>query len=238
LTGCFYTPVDCNDSDACTDDACDPINGCIYFITDCDDGDACTIDDCNSATGCFYAPVDCNDFDVCTIDDCDISDGCIYSDEANPPLITCPVDITICESQACVDQFYPVAIPSPVTLDYADRLITYTGVSINGGGNSAVVAPGSSVSLSYNLSVFFNYSTGYCPGCIVQSYIGIGGTSQILQCESSIYSGYTGSYTSGNFTAPTTPGIYYLKQRGTLHYFCQLMDFNNLSSNAIGVLVV
>src|SRR6185295_9529005 len=69
------------------------------------------------------------------------------------PSITCPADITVCQdspSGACLVKFFPdtPAVPSPVTIDYADRFITYTGVSINGGGNTATVAPGSSVRLA------------------------------------------------------------------------------------------
>ena len=159
---------------------------------------------------------------------------------AQPPVINCPADITVCQDSptgACNLTFFPQTVPSPVTIDYAERLITYTGVSINGGGNSAVVAPGTLVNLSYNLSVSFNYSTGYCPGCIVQSSIGIGSTFQTLQCEPSIGNGY-GSSPSLSFNAPTTPGIYYLTQEGSLDYFCQEFKFNNSPASAIGVLIV
>ena len=156
------------------------------------------------------------------------------------PTITCPADIVVPTSDGlCVacEETLPV-IATPVTINFVDRFITYTGVSINGGGNAAVVAPGSSVSLAYNMNVAFNSSTGYCPGCVVQSYIGIGGTTQTLQCESNISNGYSNSYSSGNFTAPMTPGLYYLTQSGTLDYVCQPQNFNNLPANAIGVLRV
>ena len=157
-----------------------------------------------------------------------------------PPQITCPADITLCQNAAGGYSnylYYAESIASPATVTHFDREITYTGVSINGGGNSATVLPGSSVSLAYSLSVFFPFD-GYCPGCVVQSSIGIGSTFQTLQCEASIYSGYSASYTSGNFTAPSTPGIYYLTQEVSLDFFCQEFKFNNDPARAIGVLIV
>ena len=78
----------------------------------------------------------------------------------------------------------------------------------------------------------------YCPGCVTQSYIGIGGSTTTLQCESSIYDGYSNSYTSGTFTAPTTPGTYYLVQNGSLDFVCQPQTYANTPANAIAILQV
>ena len=154
--------------------------------------------------------------------------------------ITCASDFTICQSSAagvCNLPFSSVSIPATVVLDFAERALTYTNVSVNGGGNSIIVAPGTPMTLSYNYSVVFDQINGYCPGCVVQSSIGIGSTFQTLRCESSINNGYTSNPTI-NFTAPSTPGIYYLTQEGSLDYFCQEFKFNNLPANAIAVLIV
>ncbi|MGB3076831.1 MAG: hypothetical protein WBB36_15990, partial [Chitinophagales bacterium] len=121
----------------------------------------------------------------------------------DPPVIICAPDITVCQDAAagaCGVLFFPEEIESPVILDFTDRVTTYTNVSINGGGNSAIVLPGSTVSLNYNFSVSFDVINGYCPGCIVQTSIGIGSTFKTLQCEPNIGNGTTGSYTSGDFT--------------------------------------
>ena len=164
----------------------------------------------------------------------------VIVNDNQPPSITCQSNFTVHSDpgscSAC--NLFATAIPSPVTLDYADRYITYTDVSINGGGNSAIVSPGSSVSLAYNLSVAFDYYTGYCPGCVTQSYIGIGGTNTTLQCEEYISDGTTDYYHSGNFNAPSTPGVYYLTQSGSLQYSCVSVSFANDSADAIGVLIV
>jgi hypothetical protein len=116
-------------------------------------------------------------------------------------------------------------------------MVTYTNVSVNGGDNSALVGAGSTVNLSYDMSVAFDYITGYCPGCVVQVYIGIGGTSQTIQCDNYIGDGYSNSF-NGSFTAPTTPGVYYLTQNGSLQYFCVPMSFSNMPSYAIAVIQV
>ncbi len=120
--------------------------------------------------------------------------------------------------------FTPVSVPSPVTHNVYDRLTTYTGVSVNGGGNSAVVAPGSTVTLSYNYSVAF--PGGFCPGCVVQNQVGLGGTSQTLNCVNPVNNGSNGSR-SLSFTAPTTPGVYYIQHGTTLEFSCIPLTFTN-----------
>jgi hypothetical protein len=101
--GCFYTPVSCDDNDACTDDKCDPAGGCTHAASDCslankckvpscdkkagcvstdlkcDDNNACTVDTCDPATGCKYATVVCDDSDPCTDDACDKNLGCTHT---------------------------------------------------------------------------------------------------------------------------------------------------------------
>lgn len=155
------------------------------------------------------------------------------------PTITCPSNLTVnAEQGKCAACNVNAAPPSPVTLDYATRAITYSNVSLNGGSNSTIVKSGANVNITYNMSVAFNYSTGYCPGCVTQSYIGIGGTNQVIQCEHPIGNGYSGSR-NVNFTAPSTPGVYYITQAGSLDYFCySSIGFNNDFNNAIAMIQV
>ncbi|MGI6016744.1 MAG: Ig-like domain-containing protein, partial [Methanothrix sp.] len=79
-TGCVYTPIICDDENACTDDSCDPATGCVYTPIICDDENACTDDSCDPATGCVYTPIICDDENACTIDSCDPLTGCTYED--------------------------------------------------------------------------------------------------------------------------------------------------------------
>ncbi|MBL0050823.1 MAG: HYR domain-containing protein [Bacteroidetes bacterium] len=164
----------------------------------------------------------------------------IYSTNCSSLNITCAPAFTVCQDNingACSVALLP-PMPIQVGPSFTDRNVTYTGVNINGGGNAAVVAPGSSVSLSYSVVANFNINNVYCPGCIYQGYIGIGGTFQTLQCEPSINVGYSNTYQGGNFVAPSTPGVYYLTYDYTLDYTCQPRFFSNNPANAIGVLVV
>jgi gliding motility-associated-like protein len=130
----------------------------------------------------------------------------------------------------------PISIASPKTNNIWNRLVTYTGVSLNGQGNSVTVTPGSNVSITYGYSVVWNGSV-FCPGCVVQSYIGIGGTNTTVQCVNPVTNGTNGTF-NGTFTAPSTPGIYYLTQSGTLDYVCQPQFFSNSPSTAIAVIYV
>ncbi len=166
--------------------------------------------------------------------------GASFSSNCDAPVITCAPAFSVCQDNvngACSVSFTP-PVSIQVGPSFTDRNVTYTGVSINGAGNSAVVAPGALVSLNYNVVSNFDINTVYCPGCVYQGYIGIGGTFQTLQCEQYISSGFSNSYTSGNFVAPSSPGVYYLTYEFTLDYTCQPMRFNNNPANAIGVLVV
>ena len=64
--------ADCDDSNACTADACR--SGACESVWACDDGDACTDDWCD--WGCHSAEIDCDDGDPCTDDWCDAATGC------------------------------------------------------------------------------------------------------------------------------------------------------------------
>ena len=50
MAGC-ESADDCDDNDACTDDACDD-GTCSYFPLDCDDRNDCTTEACEAADGC------------------------------------------------------------------------------------------------------------------------------------------------------------------------------------------
>ena len=100
--------LNCDDSNPCTDDSCDPDVGCLNVPNDnnsCSDNDACnglefcsdsvclagdpldcvdahdcTEDSCNPATGCVNAPTDgaCDDGNSCTDDSCSPDAGCQF----------------------------------------------------------------------------------------------------------------------------------------------------------------
>ena len=72
------TDPDCDDTNACTSDAC--AGGvCSNAPIDCSDGNACTADSCDPLIGCSNTPISCNDGDSCTADSCDVGSGCIHT---------------------------------------------------------------------------------------------------------------------------------------------------------------
>jgi hypothetical protein len=84
--GCVHTPKSCDDANACTTDSCDPATGqCSNVAKSCDDADACTADSCDPATGtCSNVPKTCNDNDTCTDDTCDPATGdCVFTDNGS-----------------------------------------------------------------------------------------------------------------------------------------------------------
>ncbi|MEY3012244.1 MAG: hypothetical protein RIT45_979 [Pseudomonadota bacterium] len=99
------TKLDCDDSNPCTDDACDGIKGCdpVFNIGNCDDGDACTKGDTCASGQCIPGKkLDCNDDDDCTLDYCDKAKGeCVHNGdpyEGDP----CDADGSVCtKGDAC-----------------------------------------------------------------------------------------------------------------------------------------
>jgi len=91
---CEATPIDCDDSNACTADSCDLTTGlCVHTLISCDDGNACTHDFCDIVKGCYHVPynvsTDCNDYTVCTIDTCDPKIGCVHTPLVCDDNLTC-----------------------------------------------------------------------------------------------------------------------------------------------------
>jgi hypothetical protein len=83
---CLGTDIsaNCDDSDPCTADVCDPVGGCSHSVEGvdaaCDDGDPCTAADvCQGDGSCAGSmPTDCDDSNECTADSCDQDSGCVH----------------------------------------------------------------------------------------------------------------------------------------------------------------
>jgi hypothetical protein len=96
VAGCDFVPNGgtCEDGNVCTDDFCDPAKGCLHTPTDisCDDGNACTAGDFCSGGDCVSGvPLDCDDGDPCSVDSCSPETGC-----KNVALVPCCGD-GLCE---------------------------------------------------------------------------------------------------------------------------------------------
>ena len=76
---CTGPPLNCDDSNDCTTDSCDPINGCQSIsVPDgnaCSDGSLCTIGD-SCLFGLCIGTDQCDDGNDCTADSCDPRTGC------------------------------------------------------------------------------------------------------------------------------------------------------------------
>ena len=92
----LHTPVNTDDGNACTTDACDTSTGAITHTgVNTDDGNACTTDGCDTSTGVFHTPVSTDDGNACTTDACDTSTGAITHAPVNTD------DGNACTTDAC-----------------------------------------------------------------------------------------------------------------------------------------
>lgn len=105
-------------------------------------------------------------------------------------------------------------------------------VSINGAGSEAVVSPGATFSVAFNWAI----GAGGCPDCITQLYMGVQGQGAFNCFQSAAFEGFSGS-TTLNFTAPTTPGVYYIGSRWSWDFVCQSMTSAPVSSR-VGLIYV
>jgi hypothetical protein len=77
---CVHLPLDCDDSNPCTDQACQEPAGCQTWnnAADCEDSDPCTLGDRCLGGACQGGggALDCNDHNDCTTDLCVAQTGC------------------------------------------------------------------------------------------------------------------------------------------------------------------
>ena len=79
---CLHAAVVIDEGDACTTDACDPLTGISHTPLVCDDGLYCNgVESCDSGLGCQAGTaVDCDDSNACTTDSCDeTGDTCLHA---------------------------------------------------------------------------------------------------------------------------------------------------------------
>ncbi|TNE81792.1 MAG: T9SS type A sorting domain-containing protein [Bacteroidetes bacterium] len=125
------------------------------------------------------------------------------------------------------------SIPTSQSIPYAGRSFNFSNVSLNNSGTTLSVSSGASVTITLNWSS--TYQSSYCPGCGVQPYVGI--SNYWNTCLGSFY-GYTSSGSLNySFTAPTTPGIYYITVTGGLDHNCGSRN-TPCSDNAIAAIKV
>lgn len=85
-------PLNCDDLNPCTQDACSPAVGCVSVAVaaTCTDGNACTTGDGCLGGSCVGAAASCGDANPCTTDSCEPQSGCLHKanaalcDDGNP----------------------------------------------------------------------------------------------------------------------------------------------------------
>ncbi|WP_343396466.1 Ig-like domain repeat protein [Candidatus Amarobacter glycogenicus] len=138
-----------------------------------------------------------------------IPDGCDSVDE---------------DANGDTDETCSFALPKNLGGGTVVNSVSISGGLTDGAPNAVVASPGQPLTITGTVG-----RTDYCPGCLRQLYIGIGpntttGTPGVgPQCN---YSGgmlqipAALAFAPTSFTAPTVPGVYYLRATTTLDYFC------------------
>lgn len=109
--------------------------------------------------------------------------------------------------------------PSVKVIDYANRELTFSEVTMNGQETTYLeVAQGETIKMKTRISS--RKDGNYCPGCIVQVYWGINEYTSTCAKSFGGYS-FTKKKSKHTFQAPMKDGIYYITMGGTLEYSCK-----------------
>ena len=135
---CVGEKLECNDNNACTNDACDPETGCtnVPVAGPCEDGSPCTLGDTCVDGVCENGPQkDCDDDNACTDEYCDLSTGdCVFGYNESP----CSDDNACTELDACKNGACLGAIPvtcndgDVCTTDGCDPILGCTSTPASG----------------------------------------------------------------------------------------------------------
>ncbi len=130
-------------------------------------------------------------------------------------------------------------ISDPSSSVHSSRTVEFSNVTFNGSAATLFfAAPGESIDLAADWSVT-SASSVYCPGCIVQYYLGI--TDVFSTCFTSRGYGNNASASgslSETFSAPADPGVYYLTRHNTFDYECKSVTHSEDFSRAAATVVV
>ena len=119
---CAGSPVACDDSNSCTDDACDGFGGCEFVdnTAACDDGDPCTVGDLCSAGECAGTPVACDcqtHGDCAAFEDGDLCNGTLGCNKEKWPYqcVVVPETVVECPPPEGVDAICLKATCDPLS---------------------------------------------------------------------------------------------------------------------------
>ena len=180
---CDYVPNHgaCTDSNACTDDTCDPalgdpVTGCRFVNDDsnaCSDNNACTAPDTCSAGNCGSgSAVICNDGVACTNDFCAPASGCQFVSNC-PTGWSCNLGTGICEEFCASD---PDCDDSDVCTTDVCNLPNAAALSFDGTNDYVTMgaAPGLNAA-QFTIETWFKWT-----GSGVSATTGSGGVSSLI----------------------------------------------------------
>ena len=125
-----------------------------------------------------------------------------------------------------------------VTFDMLGRASAYSSINVNSTERAwDIVAPGSTVTFTANYNAYYTDGAG-CPGCITQHHLGI--NDVFNDCHDASFGSSSGAI-NRSFTAPASPGVYYITQTATWWYFCGqfgIPDFQNDPGSAVAMIIV
>ncbi len=128
---CSHEPVNCDDTNACTTDTCDPAQGCVNIPVvgaACDDGQACTGPDICDASGtctgppiagCCLSDAQCVPADLCHTGSCNpATHTCAFSSKECTPPGTCYVSACNPATGSCENALTDCNDGKPETEDF------------------------------------------------------------------------------------------------------------------------
>ena len=143
-----------------------------------------------------------------------------------------------------VDNGSDPLVPFTYTLveeyNWAGRNVKYSNITVNGQPVREVTAsPGDNVAVSMDWALSVTNGDIYCPGCIVQFYMGVQNHDNTCYASRVMGPGSTGSGSlTYNFVAPNEPGTYFVNNALTLEYSCIAKNVGNDPNNAFAVINV
>ncbi|MEM8528639.1 MAG: M60 family metallopeptidase, partial [Bacteroidota bacterium] len=124
-------------------------------------------------------------------------------------------------------------------INFHERRMKYDNITITPG----TISPGSEVNISFDWTVGPTGNNGYCPGCIIQFYVGI--QDEFSECVVSRQMrtpnfSQNGGHFEHTFTAPSKPGVYYVTHSFSLKRSCQPNSSNHQNTiyNALALIHV
>ena len=138
-------PLDCDDTNPCTQDNCDSVEACSHTLlpdgNPCSDGNVCLLGDACVSGLCVSGetPMHCHDGNPCTTDTCDAQTGCAFlintdaCDDGDPCTVTDSCEDGTCAGTPLVGEIF--ALPAEWTGSVSSVVGVPSGLLAGGSAN-------------------------------------------------------------------------------------------------------